>query len=93
MTARCSQRVRLTEGLGSAWDANLDVAAWASRVNGLGNDRKHPLKPRPTGREQNNDSYRAVGQVLLVLEIAVRGDKDLEPGAFSSGNQFAVLQS
>jgi len=46
----------------------------------------------PTGRGQNQDGELSTAQVLLTLEVLIRGDLGLEAFCFRRLNQIAVLQ-
>lgn len=61
-------------------------------------DRSHyPIKPtlnpRPTGGFENYDGHTSFFEILLVLQVAVRGDEHLEPRLFRSSDQFAILEA
>lgn len=78
--------------LDGAWNRDLPVAAW-SRLSDRLADRRHALlDTRPAGREQDHDANGSVGQVLLVLEIPVRGQQNFEACLFSESDQLAVFQ-
>ena len=83
---------RSNEESNNARHADLAVAAALRLTDGCNHSRQMTLDPWPTCRQQDNDGHAAASEILLVLEVLVRGDKDLEPCFFSRGNEFPILK-
>ena len=50
------------------------------------------LDTRPARSKEDHDGDRPGGEILLVPEVLVRGDKHIEPCRFGRRNELAVLK-
>lgn len=73
-------------------DAYFDVPARRGVIDCLHHLRELSFNARPAGGEKNHDGNGARGQVLLILEVAIRCDEDFEPCCFGRGDEEAVLK-
>jgi hypothetical protein len=74
-------------------DFNFGIAARRRGVD-CGNNLRHMrFDDGPAPFAQNDNRDLAAGKVLLIADIAVRGNDDLEPCGFGYSQKFAVSQS
>ena len=73
-------------------DGNFDVASGDRLADCCDHTWQLSLDARPARREEHNDRDAATGQILLVLEAAVRGDEDFKPRRLGFGDQQTVLK-
>lgn len=71
---------------------HFNVLTRLGSIDGRYDCREVALNPWPTGGLQHNDRQTAIGEILLVLEVAVGGDEDLKSVRFRGSNELPVFQ-
>lgn len=73
-------------------ESNLFIAAGVQVVYGLGDPGDVTPDARPARRHQHEHADPPARQVLLVVDVLVRGDKDVETFGLGAGEQLPVLE-